>query len=217
MIKIKQPRSPQLRVLSLLYALCYKCRLLTFTQIHLTWWGRKYSKESVHNALRKLVRQNLLVKNRVIAYPMLKLNGPVFSWKPGEADPDCSAISNILQSRWRDAERRLFTVYLPSRRTLRALGGKGGSLPALGQETHDIHVSEIFCKLFSRNIKAANDWVGEELLKASRKGEKLPDALLVNSSGEPYLVIEFGGAYACDRVDSFHKDCVYRQLPYQLW
>jgi hypothetical protein len=30
-------------------------------------------------------------------------------------------------------------------------------------------------------------------------------------------VIEFGGDYDRDRIQSFHDDCVSRILPYQMW
>ena len=217
MIEIKQPTSPQLRISSILGGLSYKCRMFSLEQVHHTWWNRTYTKEAVRTALQELERKDLIVRHRVLAYPMLDLMAPVISWRPGEEDPDYHAISNVLQSRWTNAQVRPFTVYIASRKTLRTTGGKGGSLPPLGQETHDLHVSEIFCAMFSRNIRAANSWVGEELLKASRKGEKLPDALLINSNGDPYFVIEFGGAYNVERVGSFHEDCAARQLPYQLW
>ena len=51
----------------------------------------------------------------------------------------------------------------------------------------------------------------------TRRGEKLPDAFIVDSTQQVTGVIEFGGSYDAQRVTEFHEDCVSRSLPYQLW
>lgn len=64
----------------------------------------------------------------------------------------------------------------------------------------------------------AKRWIGEDLLAASRRGEKLPDAVLASApEARPELVLEFGGAYDARRIELFHEDCAEQQLPYELW
>ena len=49
------------------------------------------------------------------------------------------------------------------------------------------------------------------------RGEKVPDAFLLNREGQPINVIEFGGSYDADRLQAFHNDCLDRALAYEIW
>ena len=48
-----------------------------------------------------------------------------------------------------------------------------------------------------------------------RKGQKLPDALLLRS-GTAH-VVEFGGAYSKEKLRAFHSYCQQQELSYEIW
>lgn len=201
-----------------LEAVAFKVRMLSLDQVARAWWGRgENARRLARRRLRRLVDAGLLERHEVLARPLLELTGPLISWAPGDPDPDVGAVSYRLQSRWSKPPRRT-TVFVASGRAVRELGGRGGKLPTLGQETHDLHTSELFLRRRELSPEEAHRWVGEEALKPHReRGEKLPDAVLVDEHGEIELAIEFAGSYSANRVAEFHNDCLERELPYELW
>jgi hypothetical protein len=208
---------------ALIRALLGKIRLITFAQIARAWWPDTDSgKTNAKRRVQDLVEAKLLIRERAFARPMLELTAPVFVWKPGQEDPDPEKLSYQVQSRWEAqagaSEPRAATVYFASRRAANVLGGAAlARIKNHSQVTHDLHVTELYLKLLRETPPLAQAWVGEEILAPSRVNQKLPDAILVASSGEPKLVMEFGGAYPPDRVQAFHDDCKTRGLPYEFW
>ena len=85
------------------------------------------------------------------------------------------------------------------------------------QATHDLHVVQIYLRLWQADPGLAALWVSEERFAPERRREKLPDAVLRDTAGNLILVIEFGGAYDAKHVERVHLDCVTRSLPYELW
>lgn len=199
-------------------ALSGKIRLLSFEDIHHTWWPS--SKSAVTNARRRLsamVDEGLLVKERAFARPRLPLTEPVFRWKPGQDAPAFGELSWKLQSRWTEEPREI-TVYLATRRATGIFGGKAdGRIKNPSQTTHDIHLGALYLKLRREAPTLAAGWVGEAVLAPTRERQKLPDAILHDREGRPRLVMEFGGAYPAFRLEAFHEDCAKRRLPYELW
>lgn len=201
----------------ILRSLTFCVRFLSLEQLARVWWGSAAEpKRAARRRLERLEQARLLERRSVLARPLLELEGPVFAWEPGAGDPDPEVVSHQLKSRWTEAPRAT-TVYLATRKTLNQFGGAGpAKLPPLGQETHDLHMGELYLRLRNQDPAAAEDWVGEECYRNDRRGEKRPDAMLVGPDG-PYLVIEFAGSYDADHVESFHRDCRERRLPYELW
>ncbi len=199
-------------------ALLRKIRIISLEQITRAWWpdttaGRTNAKRRV----RELVEHKLLVRESVFARPLLALEAPVFSWKPGKPGPDYGQLSYRLQSRWTTEPRRT-TVYLASRRAANIFGATvPGRVKNPSHVTHDLHLSELYFKTLKDEPKLAQAWAGEDVIAPTRVHQKLPDAILLNEKGEPRLVMEFGGAYPPDRVQAFHEDCEARALPYELW
>lgn len=201
----------------ILRTLTLRVRILSIDQLARAWWpDSANARRAARRRLDQLEAAHLVGRRSVLARPMLSLEAPVFVWQPGAEAPEPEAVSHELRSRWTEAPRAT-TVYLATRRTLNQYGGTGpAKLPPLGQETHDLHVGELYIRLRAQDRHAASAWVGEEHYRAERRGEKRPDAMLVGPEG-PYLVVEFAGAYDAEHVDSFHRDCSRRGLPYELW
>ena len=201
----------------ILNALAFKVRMLSLGQLAEGWWGessdpRRYARRR----LAPLVAAGYLDEREVLAHPLLELHAPEFTWTPDQPGPDAEAVSYRLKSRWRDKPRRT-RVFLATKRTLAELGGAGGKLPALGQETHDLHMGSIYLRRLREDPKGAAAWVGEDVFAPNRKGQKLPDAVLLGPDNQVRLAIEFAGSYGPDRVTDFHDDCARRGTPYELW
>ena len=201
----------------ILNALAFKVRMLSLEQIGRGWWGESSDpRRFARRRLGPLVGAGLLDEREVLAHPLLELEAPQFTWSPGGPGPDCEAVSYRLKSRWTEKPRRT-PVFIATKRTLAELGGAGGKLPTLGQETHDLHMGSIYLRLLREDPGAAETWVGEDVFAPRRLGQKLPDAVLLGPGGEVTLAIEFAGSYSAARVARFHEDCVRRGTPYELW
>jgi len=201
----------------ILSALAFKVRMLSLEQIAGAWWGDSSDpRRFARRRLSPLARAGLLEEREVLAHPLLELKGPVFTWSPGGPGPDCEAVSYRLKSRWTRQPQRT-PVFIATKQTLAELGGSGGKLPALGQETHDLHMGSVYLRRRREDPAAADAWVGEDVFAPRRRGQKLPDAVLLGPGGEVTLAIEFAGSYGPARVARFHEDCLRRGTPYELW
>lgn len=205
---------------SLVRALSRQIRMVVLCQILRTFWtGSTSSERNCRKRLALLSEHGLLNRVRVLAHPVLDLGamGPVYRWQPGEPAPDPHRVSWQLQSRWTEPLRPT-TVYLATPRAASIFGGASdGKVRNQCQVTHDVHVSEIYLHLKRSAPTLAAAWVGEDILAPSRKGQKLPDAILHDEAGNPRLVMECGGKYPPERVLAFHSDNERRGLAYELY
>lgn len=204
------------RDIDLLQTLTTRVRLLTAAQAADTWWTNRRREARATRRLRELCRAGLLQERAVLSEPFLPLDAPIASWAPGDATPDYHAIAWRLQRRWTETARET-VVFLATDLAADTVGGVAARLPTLGQETHDLHVSQVYLRMRRERPQLAAYWLGEEIVRPTRTDEKLPDALIVTRAGNPARVIEFGGRYDHKRVAAFHLDCQARGLPYELW
>lgn len=204
---------------SILDALALRIHVLSLDQIARTWFGEQARPaEGARRLMERLVKSGLAAAKREYSYPMLPLTGPILAWNPGQAEPDLGAIAYALQSRWPDTPSRIVEVYTSTPQLANRLGGFDGRLRHRDQVTHDLHVSEIYLRLYQTNPDLACQWMGEELRKSGQEyGEKLPDAVIADESGHPVRAIEFGGRYPKKRVQAFFEHCVQRNLAFELW
>jgi len=202
----------------LVHSLVFKVRILNENQIALHWWsGVSHPLRKARRKLRQLVSSRILYSHRLLSHPIIQLKEPVLKWELGHPDPDFRQVSAKLKGRWTKAPRSMQT-YIPTRKTIHQFGGPGQSkLPILGQQGHDLHLSQVYLWFLENRPDEAKRWMGEEVYRTERVGEKLPDAMILDEDGNPQLVIEFGGSYDPLRVKAFHTDCKQRNLPYELW
>ncbi len=201
----------------LLNALTSRVRLLTAEQSSRLWWpGGATPLALVRRRLRALCGAGLLEERPILAEPLLALRAPIVAWSAGDSAPDFHAVAWRLQSRWTETARET-VVYIATEFAADTFGGVAARLPTIGQETHDLHVSELYLEMRKQRPALAVFWLGEEIVRQSRVNEKLPDAVIVDPAGNPVRVIEFGGRYDHKRVAAFHLDCQSRGLPYELW
>lgn len=203
----------------ILKTLALRVRMLSLSQIAQAWWVPTAAGEQ--NARRRLVtlaEVGFLGSAHVYARPLPEMERPVVAWSPHQPEPDFGAVSWTLLSRWTKPPRRLL-VYFATRRGANQYGGRhrGGVRQEL-QATHDLGVAEVYLHLRLQAPQTATRWTGEDMLRPSRKHQKVPDALLTPPQPDAApVVIEFGGAYDARRVRSFHRDCSKRKLSYEIW
>lgn len=197
----------------ILLTLTHKVRLLSLAQIARTWWPSAMP-ETARTRLAAL--PHFLTRLKLNAHPELVLDAPLYTWRPGEPAPRYGALSYQLKKRWTQAPEPT-TVYIATEKAARYFGGFGGKLRRPLQATHDLHVAQVYLRLFGQDPTQAALWVSEERFAPERRREKLPDAVLRDAAGDIRLVIEFGGAYDAQHVERVHLDCVTRSLAYELW
>jgi len=202
----------------LVYSLVFKVRILNENQIARHWWGKlNHPLRTARRKLGHMVKSRILYSHQLLSHPILSLEKPVWAWSVTDPDPDYAKVSAELKRRWTRNPVPM-KVYIPTRKAINQFGGPGESkLPILGQQTHDLHLSQVYLWYLRFRPQMANRWMGEEVFRQDRAGEKLPDAMIQNENGGSELVVEFGGTYDPMRVEAFHTDCKKRNLPYELW
>lgn len=204
------------RDIDLVQVLTQKVRLLSLRQVSRQWWHGDLA--NTRRRLRVLVAAGLLNSLVAQARSLPSLLAPVITWHPNDNKPRFGQIAHRLKARWRNRAVRSVRVYVATEKAAHLFGGVAhGRLKAPTQATHDLGVAAVWLHLSNNNAQLAAEWRGEDLMADTRRGEKLPDAFIVNASGEVTSVIEFGGAYSAERVRAFHEDCADRTLPYELW
>jgi len=200
----------------ILTGLTQKVRLFSLRQIAEHWWNDEIA--NTRRRLRSMVQAELVLKMTVAARSLPSISQPLAVWQPGQEAPNCGQVSYRLQTRWMQRATRSITVFIATAHAAQLFGGIGrGELKNPLQATHDLGVAAVWMQLHTEAPEWAEAWRGEDLMAHTRHGEKLPDAFIVNDSGETTWVIEFGGAYDTPRVEAFHADCVEREVPYQIW
>ncbi len=203
------------RDLVLLEALALRVRLLGQRQIADALWSSHLA--NARRRLSRLAEDGLLVKQIVPARPLPEFYDPVVRWQPGQQPPHFGAIAYQLQNRWKFRALRPTVVYFPTAQTVTQFGGGDRSRSMVTQVTHDLGVTAVWLRFHLHSPKLAANWSGEDLLASSPLGQKQPDAALLNSAGDPEMLIEFGGAYGATRIAEFHNYAAACGLPYQIW
>lgn len=200
---------------AVLSTLSLKVHLASLSQIAAEWWGESSAPERAARArLRQLENAGWLLRKRVNIHPLLSLEEPILVWSPSKAEPNFGAVSYQLRKRW-TMPLQLTTAFIASRKTANQYGGFGGKFKHRTQLTHDLHLAELYFAMIAEDAGVSKRWSGEE--ERASDGEKLPDAVLLNESGEVDEVIEFGGQYDRRRVEEFHRYCKVKGFRYQLW
>ena len=191
-------------------------RLFSLRQIAQHWFFGDLA--NARRRMRQLQKANIVECVQVRARPLPQLRAPEVAWSPGDATPNFGAASVRFRTRWRTLPVRTYAAFVASGQTKRRYGGRGGSVIKNGvQVTHDLGVAQIWMLLDEQRPHLADAWRGEDVMAQTRRGQKLPDAFIVDSQQRTACVIEFGGAYETQRIRDFHEDCRNRGLPYEIW
>jgi len=200
----------------ILQALVQKVRLFSQRQIADHWFNGELV--NARRRLGRLTQRDLIARLTVQARPAPAIEVPLVTWRPGQPDPEFGQVAYRCQQRWRHRPTRPCTAWIATERAAQLFGGvRRGELKNALQATHDLCVAGVWLRLREVSPQWAMAWRGEDLLAHTRRGEKLPDAFIVDQAEQVLWVIEFAGGYDAERVEAFHRDCAARSLPYQLW
>jgi hypothetical protein len=201
----------------LLRALTHHVRVLTLDQIARTWWSRTVRpKNNAKKCLRKLEQQGLVQCLTIMARPEIELPEPVFTWTPGDPDPNFGPIAYRLKNRWKEPFVPTQAV-IATREAMRNYGGYiGGRAPRDSEATHDIHLGQVYLHLRGQQPELLQGWVSEaqQYAEGGGKNARLPD-VIIRDAGSAQLILEFAGAYSKQKLEAFHGEASHIQ--YQLW
>ena len=203
----------------ILRALTLKIRLFSLPQLATHWWSPTRSgRDNARKRMSALLDLGLVCRLRPLARPFPPPEAPLLCWSPAQPEPEFATLAWSLHVRW-EASAKATTCYIASRRAAWLFGGRGrGELKHDYQATHDLGVAAVYLHIKKDRPEHEPKWIGEDLLRPHYRKKKIPDAVLASSpSAKPELIIEFGGAYDQRRLDAFHRDCVQRNLPYEIW
>lgn len=201
----------------ILEVLTRRVRLLTLPQITRTWWAGTHAAQSARRRIDALESLGLVEKFTAYAHPELPLAQPVYCWEPGQNPPMFGALSYQLVHRWTEPHLPTPAV-IASRKAGVSFGGYGGKRPKRVEENHDVHLAAVFLKLRANTPDLARTWASEETIRRSRPnapGEKLPDAIVRTDGGEK--IIDFGGEYSAEKIESFHHWAEKKAIGYEFW
>lgn len=146
-----------------------------------------------------------------------ELAGPLVRFDRGDCRPDFGAVAWQLQSRWLHTRRARAQVIWASEAATKLVGGVGGRIRQPLQVQHDLGVAEIWSR---RPDEDGLKWISEDIFRrwyVRDARTKVPDALLINESGQTVkCAIEYGGQYSRRRLEAFHRYWSTR-CPYEIW
>jgi hypothetical protein len=206
------------RCIEWLEILTSKARVLTAEQVARHWFaGQGHATRNAAARLREIARQGYLNVETALVHPEIKLQGPAFCWQPGEQAPHFGQLAYRLQARWKKRPEKV----LLATATEEAAQSLGTDVPTRRSRPdeirHDIHVTQIYLRLWHDDTQAAGAWVHEDVLTAGtlwQNEEFIPDALI---DLEPKTAIDFGGAYSASKLRAMHANYVQLKTSYQIW
>ncbi len=148
--------------------------------------------------LSRLQEAGVMTTAVVRSHPVLPLDEPIVTWRPGEASPDAAKVSYRLKARWTAPDRPL-RVYFATRKAMQIWGGRAGRIRFPLQATHDVHVTQMYLRVVAEQPELAERWIGEDAVETEDRGKRT-DALIVDPGGRTVCAMEFGGAYAYDAI-----------------
>lgn len=199
--------------------LTWRTRIATSTQVVRLLACTQQTSSRIEPRFKNLIRAGLIERAKaVVALP--RIDGPLFSWSPGNDEPDCNALAWHLERRWRSATSRRLTVYWATRRAVHLVGGIGGRLRQPLQMQHDLGTTAVLLCRTQTDPSTVERWLSEDIFRLhfrDAKGGKVPDAVLCAEDGTIVVAIEFGGLYSSERLRRFHRHFARKSLDYELW
>lgn len=195
--------------------LVHRVRVLSLQQVTRTWWAG-CSPATVRVRLNELENLGLIRHFQSLCHPELPLQQPVFTWAPGEAEPNCGRFAYRLRARWFLSPVNTHFIFA-TREAGHRYGGFGGRIPRDREVCHDLHVACVYLRFASVFPELASVWRSEARIARDRERghERLPDAVIERANGP--RVIEFGGEYSKEKLEGFHDYWDRLQVPYEVW
>lgn len=169
-------------------------------------------------AVTNRLRSRRLLASVVSPAPLPTLHDPIFTWSPGRPAPDFESVAWAAAERTRTTPTTRVRVLWSTADTLRMVGGVETRLRKPLQIEHDLGVAAMHFA-FRRSI-GDGVWCGEDAFRVWRRptrGQKSPDAVVLDREGSVSLVLDYLTAYSAPRLRRFHHYWAARRKPYQWW
>lgn len=201
----------------ILIPLVRSVRGFTVEQVASAFWnGRASGRRDARRRLRTLeamglVRLRTLVVRLGVVSPE---DGPLFSWRPGDAPPDGESLSYRACKRLAVSPPRSVSVVTATERAARRFGGVARGFVRPFQAGHDLGLAEVYLHLLRTAPATARRFVSEDMRPKARKGERVFDASIEDDEGRVTLLVEVAGTYPAVEFTRLHAEAVRRGIPY---
>ena len=200
----------------LLETLTHRVRILPMQIAAQVWWPDARSPRTARRRLDLLARAGWIECHIINAHPPLPVLRPLFTWEPGQDDPDAERIASQSRARWSQPAQSL-EVCVASSLAASLLGSTARRLPPPEQRDHDLRLAAVYVHYRVALPRLAELWIGQHALAKAGYQIKDPDALLRDENGRVLRVIESAGRNGAPQIARFHEHCVDFNLPYELW
>lgn len=168
--------------------------------------------------LNELTKRGLLANFRLNSRLLPSSVKPIFTWQPGDFDPNFSHLATLVSRRWLKQPTTIRSVYLAGPKSSHVSGAKSKHRPQhILQLSHDLKLAESYFYFRSSRPNDAQRWFGESAITIRPKAGQIPDAVICNAAGQPRMAIEVGGVYSAKRIEKLHRHCKSRSLTYEIW
>jgi hypothetical protein len=136
----------------------------------LTTKSRLISDKQLDDCHHRRHSRELLVKNgwmdRINVYvrELPRLERPLVSWSPGDAEPDFASPAYRARSRWR-GQPRMIGAYVATKKAGTLFGGRGGPLANVLQAEHDLALTATYLFYRVKHPELAQKWLAEDILQ----------------------------------------------------
>jgi len=195
---------------------CYRCLSSNLAALYF-WPDEDRDLRNAVRRLRALEGAGWIQSRAAFAKRLPRLVAPVVTWMPGQSMPEFGSISYHLKNRSLGSAETT-RIYITTRLAAKRYGGSADRWPRVSETTHDLGLAQVYLELQETDSQRAMGWISEASIvsKGTVRGEKLPDAMVREQSGE-LTVIEFGGEYSKPKLTAFHQDCARKTRRYELW
>ncbi|MCY2993368.1 MAG: hypothetical protein NTY19_36650 [Planctomycetota bacterium] len=200
----------------LLETLTGRVRLFPLHLAAKVWWPEARNQGTARRRLELLAKAGWIECHIINAHPLLPVRRPLFTWEPGQEDPDAERIACESRARWSQPARPT-SVCVASPMAACLLGSTARRLPPPEHRDHDLRLAAVYVHYRVALPRLAKLWIGEHALPKAGYRIKDPDAFLCDANGRVLRVIESAGRNSASQIDRFHEHCVELDLPYELW
>ena len=173
----------------------------------------------MERAPHALVGQGLVGFEEVPARPLLRLESPLVTWRPGLPAPELGPLAWTLEKRWQQPLRPT-RVFFAGPAAVRIYGGcMKGHLSNIAQVSHDLHVTEVYLGFLER-LNLTSPPPGSARTSSESPGRNSRSnrtRCSTTATANPGSQSTSSGLYGVDKLQAFHTDMERRALPYELW
>jgi hypothetical protein len=190
--------------------------ILAIAHIMAIWWPQTSNQRTVRRRLAMLRHFGWIEQYTVNAHRPRPVTQPMFTWRPGTAEPDAGYLADQSKSHWSQPAHPT-EVFVASRLAACLCGSTARRLPPVEHCDHDLRLASVYAHYRQEFPQLAAMWLGQHARPKAGYQIKDPDVLLRDDKGLVVRVIQAIGRSSAAQIERFHEHCVENNLPYELW